>query len=75
MHASATVKLQWSNFNNETGQKVALPALADNKGIPGARDGYFVADLVNPALPKQTISVYVRQLAGKPVIVGIDRAW
>ncbi len=74
MHAPAAVNLQWSSFNNETSQKTALTGLTQAT-VPGARDGYFVADLVNPALPKQTISVYVRQLAGKPVIVGIDRAW
>ena len=74
MHAPASVKLQWSNFNNETGKKTVLDGLTGNL-VPGARDAYFVADLADPARPKQIISVYVHQLAGKPVIVGIDRAW
>lgn len=74
MYAPASVKLQWSNFNNETGKKTVLDGLTGNL-VPGARDAYFVADLADPARPKQIISVYVHQLAGKPVIVGIDRAW
>ena len=74
MHAPASVKLQWSNFNNETGKKTVLDGLTGNL-VPGARDAYFVADLADPARPKQIISVYVHQLAGNPVIVGIDRAW
>ena len=74
MQAPGSIKLQWSNFNNETGQKTALTGLTQNM-VPGAGNSYFVADLVDPARPKQTISVYVHQLAGQPVIVGIDRAW
>ena len=74
MYAPASIKLQWSNFNNETGKKTVVDGLTGNL-IPAARDAYFVADLADPARTQQTISVYVHQVAGKPVIVGIDRAW
>jgi len=74
LNAPETVKLQWFTFDNETSAKTAIPGATGNV-LPSQENGYYLAELVNPVKPAQTISVYVRQRDGAASVVGVERAW
>lgn len=74
LHAPETVTLQWFRFNNETSAKTAIPDATGNV-IPSPDPGYYLVEVVNPAQPTQTISVYVRQRNGAAAVIGVERSW
>lgn len=66
--ASEPVVIQWARFDNATGQRYPshrLPFLP-----PEMTDGYWVAGLLQPNRPQQSVSVYVRKRGSQVEIVG-----
>lgn len=65
--------VRWSEFNNETEQRTPIARAASHQ-IPQAGAEYLVAD-IDAGEPERTVSVYVRNRAGRPEVVGVERFW
>lgn len=76
--APRTYSVQWSGFDNETGQKFPLSG-ATNFSLPKSAadtrtDPYFAAD-IRSGEPGKTMTVYVRQTGTRAEVAGVDRRW
>jgi hypothetical protein len=76
--ASRDYTVQWSQFDNATEKKTPLPP-ETTLTLPRqmqATDAlqYFAAD-IHGGDKQKTVTVYVRQKAGRVEVVGVDRTW
>jgi hypothetical protein len=72
--ATAPVQVQWSVFDNETGERRMLPGETSPQ-LPRVAEGagYLVADLKDGNGP--AVSVYVRTTGDRKFVIGVDRAF
>ncbi len=70
--------VQWSRFDNDSGQKTPLPgetALTLPRQLQEASaNEYFAADICSGE-KRKSVTVYVRKNAGLAEVVGVDRTW
>jgi hypothetical protein len=76
--AARAYSIQWSRFDNETGQKFPLSGRTDFSLPSAAAEGqttrYLAAD-IHSGEPGKTMTVYVRQKGARAEVVGVDRRW
>ena len=63
-----TYSVQWSEYDNQTGQK--RPLAGADMHVPNSAALYIAAD-IKSADPKKSVTVYLR----RDTVVGIDREW
>lgn len=68
------LSIQWSRFDNESGQRTPIAGAATSR-LPDAPDGYYEASLARESKPAQRIGVFVRKKGSEWKIAGIDREW
>ena len=71
-------QVEWSRFDNHTGQKVPLPDRTDFTVPAEARNaqpGEYFAAGIRAEDPKKTVTVYLRRGNRGSEVVGIGRTW
>jgi hypothetical protein len=78
LHSPRQYQVEWSRFDNASGQRTVLPAergLSLPPQASAARPGEYFAAEIHAGDPKLAVTVYVRQTQSSFEIVGLDRKW
>jgi hypothetical protein len=66
--------VQWSRFDNHTGNSKPIPGETRFEIPVNQSDGYLSAEISVPGEPK-CVTVYVRKHESQILVVGVDRTW
>ncbi len=66
--------VQWAKFNNQSGEKTAIPGAVTFE-VPAAAPGEFLAAEITAADRDKPVTVYLRRQDGGFTVAGVDRSW